>query len=153
MRNLRAVALAALMAAISAPALAEDALARWEADRSTVFDAAEIDLADFQWRARLIVVFADTGADPRFADQMRFLALRPEELAIRDVVVVTDTDPGARSDLRQKLRPRGFALVIIGKDGQVALRKPAPWDVREITRSIDKMPLRREEIRMQSGGS
>jgi hypothetical protein len=37
-------------------------------------------------------------------------------------------------------------LVLIGKDGQIELRKPAPWDVREITRSIDKMPLREQEV-------
>ncbi len=38
-------------------------------------------------------------------------------------------------------------LVIMGLDGGVKLRKPFPWDVREISRSIDKMPLRRREIR------
>ena len=32
------------------------------------------------------------------------------------------------------------------KDGQVKLRKPFPWDVREISRAIDKFPLRRQEI-------
>ena len=64
----------------------------------------------------------------------------------RDVVVFVDTDPKARSALRKKLRPRGFMLAIIGKDGQIKLRKPLPWDVRELTRSIDKMPLRRQEI-------
>jgi hypothetical protein len=38
-------------------------------------------------------------------------------------------------------------LALIGKDGEIKLRKPAPWDVREITRSIDKMPLRAQEMR------
>ena len=28
----------------------------------------------------------------------------------------------------------------MGKDGEIYLRKPAPWAVREITRSIDKLP-------------
>jgi hypothetical protein len=42
-------------------------------------------------------------------------------------------------------------LVIIGKDGEVELRKPAPWDVREITRSIDKMPLRQQEVQDRRG--
>ena len=63
------------------------------------------------------------------------------------MIIITDTDPAARSPLRQELRPRGFGLVLVGKDGRVALRKPAPWDVRELTRSIDKMPLRQQEIR------
>tara|TARA_R110002096_G_scaffold222842_1_gene411718 strand:+ start:557 stop:760 length:204 start_codon:yes stop_codon:yes gene_type:complete len=61
--------------------------------------------------------------------------------------VITDTNPDTPSALRTALRPRGFMLAIIAKDGRTALRKPAPWDVREITRSIDKMPLRQQEIR------
>ena len=69
------------------------------------------------------------------------------DLEERDVVVLTDTDPNSKSELRLKLRPRGFMLAIIGKDGGVKLRKPFPWDVREITRSIDKMPMRKRELR------
>jgi hypothetical protein len=49
--------------------------------------------------------------------------------------------------LRTKLRPRGFMVVLIGKDGGVKLRKPFPWDVREFSRSIDKMPMRQQELR------
>ena len=63
------------------------------------------------------------------------------------MVVLTDTDPAAMSDLRRKLRPRGFMLAIIGKDGGVKMRKPFPWDVREITHAIDKFPLRKQELR------
>ena len=43
--------------------------------------------------------------------------------------------------------PRGFMLMLVGKDGQVYLRKPLPWSVREISRSIDKLPQRQQEIR------
>ncbi|WP_299826682.1 DUF4174 domain-containing protein [uncultured Roseobacter sp.] len=109
----------------------------------------EVDLNQFKWKNRPIVVFADSEDNPAFAEQMRLLQQRPGELAERDVVVITDTDPDVLSDLRKKLRPRGFMLVIIGKDGGVKLRKPFPWDVREISRSIDKMPMRQREIREQ----
>ena len=44
-------------------------------------------------------------------------------------------------------------LVLIGKDGSVYLRKPFPWSVREIGRSIDKMPLRQQEIRDRRTGN
>lgn len=109
----------------------------------------EVDLNQFKWKNRPVVVFSDSENNPAFIEQMRLLRERPEELAARDVVVITDTDPDALSDLRRKLRPRTFMLVIIGKDGTVNLRKPFPWDVREITRTIDKMPLRKREIRQQ----
>lgn len=122
-------------------------LAMWQADHSVVLQAKDVALADFHWIARPVVVFADSPADPRFRQQMEFLMARMEELSERDVVVITDTEPTAQSALRTKLRPRGFMLVLIGKDGGVKLRKPFPWDVREISRSIDKMPMRQQEIR------
>ena len=111
------------------------------------YDGAEVTLDQFKWLARPVVVFADTPADPAFSLQMEYLRARPKELADRDVVVIVDTDPDGWSEIRTRLRPRGFMLVIMGKDGQVELRKPAPWDVREITRTIDKMPLRQQEMR------
>ncbi len=120
--------------------------ARWEADKTTIFDASEINLNDFIWLARPVVLFADTPNDPNFKHQLDLLAQRPEDLAERDVVIITDTDPSAASDIRLKLRPRGFQLVLIDKDGRVALRKPAPWTIREISRSIDKSALRQQEI-------
>ncbi|WP_406870134.1 DUF4174 domain-containing protein [Thioclava sp. 'Guangxiensis'] len=104
-------------------------------------------LNDFVWQKRPVVVFADSPADPAFADQIAELEDRWPELAARDVVVITDTDPATPSEIRRKLRPTGFALVILAKDGTVALRKPLPWTGREVIRSIDKMPLRREQIR------
>ncbi|MBJ3762296.1 DUF4174 domain-containing protein [Maribius pontilimi] len=120
---------------------------RWREDPKVQFRSADVSLEDFKWIARPVVVFADSEFDPAFQEQIDLLAGRADDLARRDVVVITDTDPSTLSDLRRKLRPRGFMLVLIGKDGDVKLRKPFPWDVRELTRSIDKMPMRRQEIR------
>ena len=125
----------------------QDPYAAWEADRLAVQAPPADGLAPFLWRARPVVVFADTPADPAFRQQMAFLAERADALAERDVVVIADTDPAADSELRRKLRPRGFMMALVGKDGGVKLRKPFPWDVRELTRSIDKMPLRKQEVR------
>ena len=123
-----------------------DAIAQWEVDRRVTFDATLLDLDDFIWIARPVVIFADSPNDPRFSQQIDLLLELPDELATRDVIVLTDTDPSANSALRMRLRPRGFMMVLIGKDGEVELRKPSPLTVREITRSIDKMPLRRQEV-------
>ncbi|MFV0385511.1 DUF4174 domain-containing protein [Paracoccus sp. (in: a-proteobacteria)] len=101
---------------------------------------------DFLWQSRPLVVFADTPNDPAFVEQMRMLRGQPGALVERDVVVIADSDPGMGSDWRDMLHPRGFSLVLIDKDGQIKLRKPFPWSVREISRAIDKFPLRRQEI-------
>lgn len=101
---------------------------------------------DFKWTTRPVMVFADSPADPLYVRQMELLARDQGELALRDVVVITDTDPAARSAFRLRFRPRGFSLVMMDKDGVTTLRKPLPWDVREITHAIDKFPTARQEI-------
>ncbi|MEM0935108.1 MAG: DUF4174 domain-containing protein [Pseudomonadota bacterium] len=133
------------------PGLAQETAVAAEAPEPMlqIMDVGEFTIQDFQWQNRLIVVFADTPADPRFNEQIELLTARPSELVERDVVVLTDTDPEARSPIRIQLRPRGFQTTLIGKDGEVELRKPAPWSSREFSRSIDKMPLRQQEIREQ----
>lgn len=123
-----------------------DALERWEADKTVILEATEVDLDVFKWTARPVIIFADSANDPAFRRQLELLNSRTGELVERDVVLITDTDPDNRSALRTKLRPRGFMLTLIGKDGGVKLRKPFPWQVRELTRQIDKMPIRRQEI-------
>lgn len=112
-----------------------------------VLQAVGTDLSEFKWKNRPVVVFADSADDPAFIEQMQLLEARAAALAERDVVVIVDTDPAARSAIRLAMRPRGFMLTLVGKDGRLKLRKPFPWDVREITRSIDKMPMRQREIR------
>jgi len=119
---------------------------QWRAAPETVFDAGDVDLAELQYLARPIVVFANSPHDPMVAEQMEFLLARVGELVLRDVIIILDTDPGANTDVRQALRPRAFQLVLMDKDGRVHLRKPFPWDVREISRTIDKMPLRQQEL-------
>jgi hypothetical protein len=109
--------------------------------------AIEISFEAQLYVARPVVVFADSPADPNFQRQMDLLARDPAALAERDVVVVTDTDPAARSEWRLKLRPRGFGIVILDKDLKPVIRKPLPWDVREISRVIDKLPMRQQEVR------
>lgn len=121
-------------------------------DEVIIGDAVR-NIEDFRWIKRLVVVFADSTSDPRYVEQMELLTERLEALALRDVVVLTDTDPAEASDLRRALRPRGFMWALVGKDGQVYMRKPVPWTVREITSTIDKMPIRQREMRNRSGAS
>ena len=106
-------------------------------------------LAEYLWQKRPVLVFADTSLDPRFVEQLSMLEREIERLEERDVVILTDTDPTILSPLRREYRPRGFQLLLIGKDGQVKLRKPFPWNVRELSRAIDKMPMRRQEILLE----
>lgn len=117
-----------------------------EIPASGPFAASEVTLEQFQWVNRVIAVFADTPADPNFDRQIKALESDLAALDERGIVVLTDTDPEARSSLRLALRPRGFSLVVLDRDGEVKLRKPAPWTQREILAAIDKFPSRRQEM-------
>ena len=112
-----------------------------------VIDAADVSLDAYLWTNRLIVVFANSELYPNFTKQLELLRARPAELLDCDVIVITDTTPVPASDVRTALRPRAFGMVLIDKDGVIKLRKPSPWDVREIARSIDKTALRQQEVR------
>lgn len=107
-------------------------------------------LDDHLWKHRLVIVFAQSENDPRFRQQMRELEERREALAERDVVVLADTTPGpSRFDttpLREKFRPHDFNVLLVGKDGEVKLRRPAPQNVDQIIRLIDRLPLRKQEV-------
>ena len=117
-----------------------------DADLPQIFFGPEGEPADWHWKARVVVVFADTPQNPSFTRQMRELEAGAAQLVERDAVVVTDTDPAAASAWRRALRPGEFALILIEKDGTVILRKPGPRDMREITHTIDRSPLRRQEL-------
>ena len=103
-------------------------------------------MAEYIWLKRPLVIFADSENDPRFRRQMEMLAEDMDEMEQRDVVILIDVDPAADGPLRQKLHPREFMMILFSKEGQIALRKPTPWSVRELSRTIDKMPIRLDEL-------
>ncbi|MFT6118356.1 MAG: hypothetical protein ACJAXK_000287 [Yoonia sp.] len=129
---MKRILISALVATLASAVSADTVLEAWDADRTQIFDAADINPSDFVW--------------PLFIEQLDLLQSRIEELAERDIIIITDTDPQNPSALRTALRPRAFMLTLIGKDGRTAMRKPAPYDVRELSRTIDKMPMRQQEI-------
>ncbi len=157
MKLMETLALALVLAFLALPgtltAQAESATADETQQEATaglaILDARDVKLEDLLWIARPLVIFADTPRDPRFILQMELLDRRPEDLMERDVVVIIDTDPAAKSEVREKLRPNGFTFVLIDKDGTIILRKPQPWSTRELSRAIDKTPIREEELKAE----
>ncbi len=148
--SLRSILLLTVLC-LGLPVAAQDAVAPADAGASPVASvgpvpAAGVTIEQFLWDRRPVVVFADTPNDPLFRRQIDWIDRDLDLLDERDVVVIVDTDPAARSAVRQRLRPRGFSLVLMDKDGEVKRRMPQPQTVREITRTIDRFPLRRQEM-------
>ncbi|GAB4264636.1 MAG: DUF4174 domain-containing protein [Pararhodobacter sp.] len=144
------VVLFALLIALGVPAWAQDDAPQPPAPavepELRILEAAGIDPDDFLWEYRIVAVLADSPRDPAFIRQMADIEARAQDLVERDVVVLFDTDRRSDSLLRQRLRPRGFMLAIIEKDGEIKQRRPSPRDVREISAAIDHFPLRRQEM-------
>lgn len=103
-------------------------------------------LASYAWEARPVIIFADSEKDPRFQRQVANLSARADDMAERDVVILMDTDPSADSALRLKFRPRDFQIILIGKDGEIKMRRPHPVTAEDLNRQIDRMPMRRREM-------
>ena len=133
-------------AASDLPSDVADAVEEETEEGLLIIDATETDLDSFLWQMRAIVLFANTPADPAFEQQLRAIRDRAAEFVERDVVVILDTDPAAGSDARLRLRPRGFMMAIIDKDGEVKQRRPSPRSARELIAVIDRFPLRRQEM-------
>lgn len=108
--------------------------------------AAADPIAEYKWEQRPVIIFADSEKDPRFQRQVASLSARPDDMAERDVVILMDTDPAANSELRQMFRPRDFQILLIGKDGEIKLRRPHPITAEDLNRQIDRMPMRRREM-------
>ena len=103
--------------------------------------ADSVALEDMLYLKRPVVVFADTPNDPAFVRQMELIALGADDLAERDVIVVTDTDPAAKTAWRTKLRPRGFSLVLMDKDGKVIAEKELTARSLLVNRELGKVTL------------
>lgn len=113
-------------------------------------DISQSALSELKWLARPLIIFADSPIDPRLTHQLYLLEIELGELEDRDVVFLVDSDPDERSKLRQKFRPRGFGIILLGKDGQIKYRKPDPVPADELIRLIDRMPSRKQEIANRS---
>lgn len=126
-----------------------------------------MDLNQFKWENRLLLLFAPQDNDLSFRALYREISAQPLEISDRHLVVFrilesgpsymgkTRIEPRTAAILREKLAvPVGdFTCILIGKDGGVKLKQNAQIQLVDIFALIDAMPMRREEMRKKSQGS
>ncbi|EAU45346.1 DUF4174 domain-containing protein [Salipiger bermudensis] len=105
------------------------------------------DLDGMRWDKRPVLLFAPSKDHPDYARQIEMLREAQAALAERDIVVLSDLDDRTPSPLRQGFQPGGFKLVLVGKDGGVKLEQDAVLAPEELFAVIDRMPMRRNEMR------
>ncbi len=109
-------------------------------------------LESLRWQNRVIVIFAAEENDPKLKEQDGIVGSNREGFTERDIKVFRIVGESADAQsLRQKLDVAGrpFAVVLVGKDGSVKLRKYDPLRAENLFKTIDKMPMRKEEMKRQ----
>ena len=119
------------------------------------------DLARYHNQNRLLLVFAPSASDTRWARQDALLTRSRAQFSDRDLLrfdifehsenrgAGMPLSPRAASGLRARYRIKAgiFRVLLIGKDGHAAFGSPAPVSLRGLTERIDRMPMRRDEMR------
>ena len=118
-------------------------------------------LGQWQWQKRVLVINASGADDAAFKEQLEALAASETEFRDRDMVLVTLLDDANSSagdrqltsaeiaEVRAGLGIEAgeFAVRLIGKDGGVKLSQDAPVAMNKLYGLIDRMPMRRQEMR------
>lgn len=126
---------------------------------------SEANLERYEWKNRLLLVFAPSKDHPTYQELVQSLEEAEEELADRDMVVFHLFEdktgyvfgdairPESVTALRERYDPEsgGLTLVLIGKDGGEKARQVGNYDLKALFRRIDEMPMRKREMRREGG--
>jgi hypothetical protein len=127
-------------------------------------DALSMDLTQFHWKNRLLFLFAPDGNNPLFRDLQSDILAQKAEVEDRDMLIFevlergpsrVNAAPIARQ-MAESIRgrfaiPRNtFALILVGKDGGVKLKRNDQTSLAEVFALIDSMPMRKNEMRRKN---
>ena len=96
---------------------------------------ATIDLAQYRWQNRVLVVATPNENDPAFLEQKRRFEANADAMTERDLVIEIQPTTGA------------FEVTLIGKDGGRKWRQSDPLEMDTLFALIDSMPMRQSEMR------
>ena len=112
---------------------------------------AEGDLSQYHNKNRVLLIFAPSKNDSRWQKQNALLQHSAAAFQDRDLVRLDDLEVdgthGVALRTRYGVKPGQFRVLLIGKDGHVASGDSTPISLESLTAQIDRMPMRREEMR------
>ena len=120
-----------------------------------------IDVREYQWKNRLLKVFAPSAQDSRYQKLAGELKSQTHHIIVRDLLVFHVFDIGQSRvnhtvisepvvkglQKRFSITSNQFTVVLVGKDGGEKLRRESAVDLDEVFSVIDSMPMRQREIR------
>ena len=97
---------------------------------------------------RIVLLFSATD-NPQLLRQVKELNTDPEGIAQRDILIKSIEPDGQGKGLykKHKVQDAPFTFILIGKDGGEKLRSTSVVTTQTLFGVIDKMPMRRSEMR------
>ena len=128
------------------------------------FCAAQ-ELSGHRWQDRVILLFADGPGQPDLQRQLALLTENAAEVTERDLVRYRiypqgDLSPAGEAQTFNRARAlrseynapdASFLFILIGKDGTEKLRSREVVSPDALFARIDRMPMRRAEMRRKNG--
>jgi hypothetical protein len=122
-----------------------------------------MDLNDYLWENRLLLLFAPSSDGDDFKGQKLELQSQWVGVLDRDLIIIEIFRKGdsrlmndqlsreSAERLRRQFRvePDRFEVILIGKDGTVKLRNSEQVPVSDLFGLIDAMPMRQDEMRQR----
>jgi hypothetical protein len=114
--------------------------------------AASMPTADaMRWHRRILLIAAPGPQNPQAVAQKRILRDWSSQAADHDIALVELSgtqvtglaNPASALRRRYGIAPGRFEVLLIGKDGTVALRSARPIPAARLQSTIDAMPMRR----------
>jgi hypothetical protein len=107
-------------------------------------------LGAYRNKNRVLLIFAPSAADARFMKQNDLLKGKQDGLKDRDLVRIHIFEkPGSRLREIYGVKSGDFQTVLVGKDGHTAYRTEKPVTTSDLFQRIDRMPMRRDEMRQR----
>lgn len=125
--------------------------------------AMDLNIEDFQWKKRLLLIFSPHRTDPLFNSLANEISSRPGDVEDRDLVIfeILESEDSKTSSGKFERRKSAsirerfeipnntFTVILLGKDGGIKLKRDDHVRLEEIFRLIDSMPMRQDEIRQK----
>lgn len=123
-----------------------------------------MDFEQFQWKNRLLFLFSPDDSHPIFRNLQSEINTQKAEVEDRDLLVfevltkgssrmnTVQLDRQVADSIRNRFSaPRHtFTLVLVGKDGDVKMRRHDQVKLKEVFALIDSMPMRQNEMQQKA---
>lgn len=124
------------------------------------------DLSTYQWKNRLLLVFAPSEHSPTYQRQIQLFQEQQAGFEERDLLLVelltevtsrVNRQPMSKANVtnlrsRFNVAPQEFRVILVGKDGTAKRRDSNPVEPEVIFNEIDAMPMRQREMRQGRSG-